>query len=247
MSARMLPNGNLLIPKRAETDGVIGDGMVQIEPGTEEFLRWLPFVEAAPDELTEGAMPELTKAGFDPDQPRAQGGEEAGQWSGGGGSNWATQFDKLSAADRMGVDEYQAGGAYQDINEGLRRGKEPSTYAKAVIASLDSAIAHSTAPSDTVVYRGLTGKVVSQLSAGASFVDKAYSSTSLKQQVVEDYGKGGAVLRIRVRKGQPALYRNTSDAMGDEQHEVILPRGSTFKITSETERNGTRYFDASYE
>ncbi len=45
MDAIKLPNGNLLIPKRAESDetGVVGDGMVEVEPGTEEYEEWLPI------------------------------------------------------------------------------------------------------------------------------------------------------------------------------------------------------------
>lgn len=44
MDAIKLPNGNLLIPMRAESDdGVVGDGMVEVEPGTEEYEEWLPF------------------------------------------------------------------------------------------------------------------------------------------------------------------------------------------------------------
>jgi hypothetical protein len=46
MSARRLPNGNLLVPKRAETEdgNFIGDGMVEVEPGTPEYEMWISFV-----------------------------------------------------------------------------------------------------------------------------------------------------------------------------------------------------------
>jgi len=44
MKPRFLPNGILLIPKRAESeDGrVIGDGMVEVEPRTPEYEAWIP-------------------------------------------------------------------------------------------------------------------------------------------------------------------------------------------------------------
>ena len=42
--AKKLPNGNLLIPKRAEgPHREIGDGAVEIGPDDPEYERWLPF------------------------------------------------------------------------------------------------------------------------------------------------------------------------------------------------------------
>lgn len=41
-----LPNGNLLVPIRAEgPDGMIGDAMVEVKPGTPEYERWAPYVD----------------------------------------------------------------------------------------------------------------------------------------------------------------------------------------------------------
>jgi hypothetical protein len=40
VTAILLPNGNLLIPKRAESDGVLGDGMVEIAPEHPDFADW---------------------------------------------------------------------------------------------------------------------------------------------------------------------------------------------------------------
>lgn len=47
MKAFRLPNGNLLIPARAEDPktGVIGDGMVEITPDSPEYLGWVPYAE----------------------------------------------------------------------------------------------------------------------------------------------------------------------------------------------------------
>jgi hypothetical protein len=44
MFAKKLPNGNLLVPFRAETGGVIGDGMKEVAPGTPEYDEWINFV-----------------------------------------------------------------------------------------------------------------------------------------------------------------------------------------------------------
>ena len=44
MQAFLLPNGRLLIPRRAEgPGGLIGDGMVEIGPEDPTFAQWLPF------------------------------------------------------------------------------------------------------------------------------------------------------------------------------------------------------------
>jgi hypothetical protein len=41
MQPERLPNGNLLIPKRAEgPNGTIGDGMIEIAPNDPEFKKW---------------------------------------------------------------------------------------------------------------------------------------------------------------------------------------------------------------
>lgn len=45
--AKRLPNGNLLVPARAETEdgNKIGDGVKEVSPGTPEYEAWLPYVE----------------------------------------------------------------------------------------------------------------------------------------------------------------------------------------------------------
>ena len=41
----ILPNGNLLVPMRAEGEGVIGDGLVEISPGHPDYERWLEYLQ----------------------------------------------------------------------------------------------------------------------------------------------------------------------------------------------------------
>ena len=41
--AKMLANGNLLVPMRAEADGLIGDGMIELEPGDEQYKEWFDY------------------------------------------------------------------------------------------------------------------------------------------------------------------------------------------------------------
>jgi hypothetical protein len=53
MYARKLPNGDLLVPVRAESeDGTLGDALAAIGPSHPDYAAWLPFVrgEARDDE-----------------------------------------------------------------------------------------------------------------------------------------------------------------------------------------------------
>ena len=44
MNATKLPNGNLLIPIRAESDGVVGDAMIEITSDDSRFKAWDGFL-----------------------------------------------------------------------------------------------------------------------------------------------------------------------------------------------------------
>lgn len=50
-----LPNGNLWIPMPAYgEDGIQGDGLMEVPPGTELYDMWLPFVEDGSGEPENG-------------------------------------------------------------------------------------------------------------------------------------------------------------------------------------------------
>ncbi len=45
MNAKILANGKLLVPLRAEAgDGTIGDGMAEIDPQHPEYARWYEYL-----------------------------------------------------------------------------------------------------------------------------------------------------------------------------------------------------------
>lgn len=51
MKAERLPNGNMLIPKRAEEpDGVIGDGVIEVTSDDSEFKLWDEFLRREAEE-----------------------------------------------------------------------------------------------------------------------------------------------------------------------------------------------------
>lgn len=52
MKAYRLPNGNLLVPARAEIPGAVGDGMLEVPPDNPLYAIWEPWAvdEPPPDQ-----------------------------------------------------------------------------------------------------------------------------------------------------------------------------------------------------
>ncbi|MDQ7826606.1 MAG: hypothetical protein RDV48_27635 [Candidatus Eremiobacteraeota bacterium] len=54
MRIKKLPSGNLLVPCRAEgEEGLVGDGMKEVAPGTGEYREWIEYLRET------GQEPEL--------------------------------------------------------------------------------------------------------------------------------------------------------------------------------------------
>lgn len=68
MIAYLLANGNLVVPFRAETDGMVGDMLDVIAPTHPDHERWLAFAIPAPDSI---------EAKFGNQKPRAQEADDA--------------------------------------------------------------------------------------------------------------------------------------------------------------------------
>lgn len=51
MIAYVLSNGNMVVPNRAESDGIIGDGMIVISQNNPLFQKWLPYARPATPEI----------------------------------------------------------------------------------------------------------------------------------------------------------------------------------------------------
>ena len=52
--AKLLDNGNILIPVRAESEnGIVGDSLKEVEPGSSEYQQWLPFLSTEDKEKLE--------------------------------------------------------------------------------------------------------------------------------------------------------------------------------------------------
>jgi DNA topoisomerase IB len=146
------------------------------------------------------------------------------------------------------LQNYQVHG-YRDINEGLRDGKGYEyDDSEASIAAIDSLMARSQVPADTVQYRGLypdeNGNLPDWLAPGTEFTDKGFTSTSESEDYVRriyaEAESGGVLLRIKVPAGTHALYLDQPANLGEnfQEHELLLNRGTRFKITGMTPGDG---------
>jgi len=124
-------------------------------------------------------------------------------------------------------------GDYRTINRcrSLRDGIETSE-----IHMMDAAIARApTLPQNTRVYRGIHAKYASDLKEGDVWSDKGYISTSADKKVASVFSREGAVVEILVRKGQPGLYLEPFAPTPYYEAEILLPRGSKFRILKKEE------------
>lgn len=140
------------------------------------------------------------------------------------------------------------GGGFADINAFLRYGKTAGGYmtsreAKDSIAGLDTVFERMPANKRPYqVHRGVVnpgimfGEVGSKV--GKVFKDKGFVSTTWHES--KRYGaanktgtSGKADITIHVPVGSKGFQPNEFGAFGDSEGEVLLPRGSRFKIVSD--------------
>ncbi|MFD0506306.1 ADP-ribosyltransferase [Streptomyces chiangmaiensis] len=66
---------------------------------------------------------------------------------------------------------------------------------------------------------------------GQTFPDKGYTSTSLGNHPVRTFEGKEAILRLRVPRGTPALWLEKVSHFDVEERELLLARGTKFKVT----------------
>lgn len=162
---------------------------------------------------------------------------------------------QLNEPELRAVEDYQSVDGYQPIQDALREGRRPDDpqYAAAIehLDALFDGVPLTDRP--LVVSRGVQhvdflpdGDVI-----GARMTDDAYMSTSSQRDVADIYAAEGAgegvVMTIDVPEGSRLLPvdhvlrgRASQDDGVDSIGEILLPRGSTLEITSDT--MGTNMF-----
>ncbi len=157
------------------------------------------------------------------------------------------RYTKTSSVDDA-VSWYSEDG-HEQMNEYLRKSKletwekpQPKDYlgigVDTEINKLDKAFAKAPPLSSEIkVVRGIDDgglSVFSKLKPGDQFVDHGYTSTTLDPGVAKQFGKT-IRMQITVPKGKRALFLDWGEA------EVLLPRGSQFKVTGTYQEDGTNF------
>lgn len=144
----------------------------------------------------------------------------------------------LNARQRAALREYQSS-FFEAINGQLRRGDVSERVAQTV-ATLDQAMGVSRITRDIQVWRGVTnaermfGDALGRDMTGLTWRELAYTSTSAAERFARDFGIKGlgsapVLMRIVVPKGTSALRLGTLN----DQAEVLLERGKTFRVTAD--------------
>jgi phage-related protein (TIGR01555 family) len=141
-----------------------------------------------------------------------------------------------TTAEKTSIGVY-SGAGYSSIN-GHLRGKNPATaLMRQNISNIDNVLARSRIPEDTVVYRGIKppfSKEILAAKVGSTIDDPGYVSTSLKGDTSKKFATPeGVVLKMLLPKGNSAYVMNGRGASHyPKEHEVLLPRGSRFRVKS---------------
>lgn len=163
-------------------------------------------------------------------------GKDAKEWGQQHFGEWASKLEpgEVAALKAYQSSNYKDG--YLAINGGLRRPPPPEHLTK-TITDLDAAIGKATVPETVEVYRGITRPL--PFSKGDVFTDKGFLSTSGAKGTAGAFSeKEGALMHIRVPKGANAAW---VDAVNDGgERELLLPRGSKFKVLSVKTEGGRR-------
>lgn len=190
-----------------------------------------------------GATRDEARVDWNPDQPRA----EDGKFGEGGGAPAQVSPPSTRLTSALSIPEQKAvrawaGPEYDDINS-VARGKlstffESTKETKATIDKLDSAIAKAQVTDPMTVYRGMHETRLGSLKVGDVMTDKGFVATSTAEHTASNFAAasdamhhgGGAIVEIHVPRGAHALSVDPVGGTHNDEHEVLLPRDSKFRI-----------------
>lgn len=190
-----------------------------------------------------GATRDEARVDWNPDQPRS----EDGKFGEGGGAPAQVSPPSTRLTSALSIPEQKAvrawaGPEYDDINS-VARGKlstffESTKETKATIDKLDSAIAKAQVTDPMTVYRGMHETRLGSLKVGDVMTDKGFVATSTAEHTASNFAAasdamhhgGGAIVEIHVPRGAHALSVDPVGGTHNDEHEVLLPRDSKFRI-----------------
>lgn len=164
---------------------------------------------------------------------------------------------------------FYRGHGYIEVNAHLREGRSLSTQGRAewTVEAIDAAMDHSALTRDIQVHRGVGGVGMfgpagtsGKSLIGLEYIEPAYASTTADPNVArefyagEDYGNRGAILNILVPAGTKAIQLSELGPKPkhhwelprppEQEAELLLQRGLTYRIIGDRIVNGIRYLDA---
>lgn len=158
-------------------------------------------------------------------------------------------IDNFKEFEESLINYMNGSGDYSLVNTILRGDYTASAkrteYANKIISDLDSLIAKAPKLEESITtFRGISDKNVAEkllsLKPGDSFVDKAFTSTSLKESTAEHFARGnGVIVEIVNPAGTKGIFplglRTQVDAnmamRASAEQEFLLPRGTKFYVS----------------
>lgn len=143
----------------------------------------------------------------------------------------------LTDKERKSISHYAGSDNSFTVNSALREGKTSDLAPRHVdaIADLTSALDSASISRNVVAHRFIrfgAANTLRDLPVGAVFSDAAFVSTTLDPRWAKDkYGM--LQMRIKIPKGTKAVLLPVRfNAIGLNEREVLLQRGSRFRVTS---------------
>jgi len=163
-----------------------------------------------------------------------------------GKTHWKESREALSAKDEQAIGRYLSHSG--SLNAAYRSQQPMSKSNLETRNALDSFIERSPrVPEDILVYRGFgQGSHILEQPVGTQFVDNGFTSVALHHSVGKNFagnGKGKfkgttVVAEIKVSKGAKAGYISNLNGAHYKESEMVLPRGSQFKIVGSRPEGG---------
>lgn len=160
--------------------------------------------------------------------------------------NYKGWWNGLSVSEKSTLGEYTAEG-YLTINKGLREKSNLDRGTIADIQAITKILQVSTVPHNVYMYRGAEKKFYDSRIVGEVFRDEGFISTSLVRNRVKTIaleahpGKVNkttqiVVMRILVPKGTHGAYIPDNPDAGTAEHELLLQRGTRFKVLNKDDK-----------
>jgi ribosomal protein L31 len=150
---------------------------------------------------------------------------------------------ELSDEEQKAKDDYEMSSRF--LNTALRKQEKLSEEKAITKEHLDILIARSTTTEDVIAWRGIRDvsvieELINAYKNGTLYVDKGFMSTSLDEEVTNDFSVDTVKIRIKIPKGTNSFYTNDGNLA-----ELILGRETPLRITNhEIKENGLQYFEA---